>query len=271
MTICRRIAARRVPAMLGRAPTAGLLVAIAVMATVGVPMLAQRAPSPVPTGLSPEVLSLACAPSVAHEVPRASLRVTGSQDSLVRYSFAPGDLIVINGGTDDDIEIGQEYFTRRAVPVERGRVGRSNPATIHTSGWIRVYAVDEELSLATVTFGCDSVQPNDYLEPFVLPDVPAISALRPTAQRDNYGRVLTGTDNRTAFGRGDYFVVDRGSNHGVTAGAQFVVYRDKLEPDVFLVELGEAVAVDVGPGLSTLRVTVSRDAFMSGDYVALRK
>ena len=88
-------------------------------------MLAQRAPSPVPTGLSPEVLSLACAPSVAHEVPRASLRVTGSQDSVVRYSFAPGDLIVINGGTDDDIEIGQEYFTRRAVPVERGRVAEA--------------------------------------------------------------------------------------------------------------------------------------------------
>jgi len=29
--------------------------------------------------------------------------------------------------------------------------------------------------------------------------------------------------------------------------------------------------VNVGPGVSTLRVTVSRDEFMSGDYVALRK
>jgi hypothetical protein len=38
-----------------------------------------------------------------------------------------------------------------------------------------------------------------------------------------------------------------------------------------LVELGEAIAVEVGPGVSTLRATVSRDAFRSGDYVALRK
>ena len=157
------------------------------------------------------------------------------------------------------------------MPIERGNVGRNNPATIRTSGWIRVYAVDEELSLATVTFGCDQLQTNDCLEPFVLPDVPEVSVLRPTAQRGNYGRILTGDDNRTNFGLGDYFVVDRGSNHGVTTGAQFVIYRDKLEPDIFLFELGEAVAVEVGPGISTLRATISLDAFVSGDYVALRK
>jgi hypothetical protein len=54
-------------------------------------------------------------------------------------------------------------------------------------------------------------------------------------------------------------------------GAQFVVYRDKLEPGNFLFELGEAVAVSVRPESSTLRATLSRDAFTAGDYVALRK
>ena len=58
----------------------GLLAAAAVMAITGATALAQRAPSPVPTGLSPEVLSLACAPSLAYEVPQESLRVTGSQE-----------------------------------------------------------------------------------------------------------------------------------------------------------------------------------------------
>ena len=57
----------------------------------------------------------------------------------------------------------------------------------------------------------------------------------------------------------------------MTAGAQFVVYRDKRQPDTFLVELGEAVAMEVRPDSSTLQVTVSLGAIMSGDYVALRK
>ena len=106
-----------------------------------------------PTNLSPDILSLACAPGLAYEAPPAPLRVTGSQESFVRRTFAPGDLIVVNGGTDNGIDVGQEYFTRRAVPVE----------------------------------------------------------------------------------------------------------------------LGEAVAVEVRPDSSTLQVTVSRDAFIAGDYVALRK
>ena len=83
--------------------------------------------------------------------------------------------------------------------------------------------------------------------------------------------MLTGNDNRASFGRGDYFIVDRGSDHGVTVGAQFVVYRDKPAAGNFLFELGEAVAVEVRPESSTLRVTLSRDAFTAGDYVALRK
>lgn len=83
--------------------------------------------------------------------------------------------------------------------------------------------------------------------------------------------MLTGHDNRTSFGHRDYFIVDGGSNRGVTVGAQFVIYRDGQQPATFLFELGEAVAVEVRPDSSTLQVTVSRDAFVSGDYVALRK
>ena len=269
MTIRHVIVALRaaVPPWLGG--SVGALVAAGALAAGG-PVSAQRAPAP-PTNLSAEMLSLVCAPRLAYEAPPTPLRITGSQESFVRRTFAPGDLIVINGGTDNGIDVGQEYFTRRAVPVERRPVSRDNPATIHTSGWIRVYAVDRQMSLATVTFGCDSVEPNDYLEPFVLPEIPEIATTRREAQRGNYGRVLTGIDNRTSFGRRDYFIVDRGSNHGVTVGAQFVVYRDKRQPANFLFELGEAVAVEVRPDTSTLRATLSRDAFISGDYVALRK
>ena len=54
-------------------------------------------------------------------------------------------------------------------------------------------------------------------------------------------------------------------------GAHFVVYRDKRREGNFLFELGEAVAVDVKPESSTLKATLTRDALLAGDYVALRK
>lgn len=231
----------------------------------------QNAPIGEPVRLPPDVISLACAPSLTYEAPPTPLRVTGSQHPTVHQTFAPGDLITVNAGTDNGLDVGQQYYARRAMPIAKRPIGRDNPATIHTSGWIRIYAVDRRMSLATIVYACDSVELNDYLEPFALPVLPPEGAERLPAQRGNYGRVMVGNDNRTNFGRGDYFVVDRGSDHGVTVGAQFVVYRDKQEPGNFLFELGEAVAVDVRPESSTLRATVSRNGFIAGDYVALRK
>jgi len=248
--------------------TCRMLLAAALMAA---PVAAQRAPAPEPTRLPPDVLSLACAPSLAFEAPPTPLRVTGSQNPSPRQELGPGDLITINAGTDNGIDVGQEYYTRRAVPIEKRRIGRDNPATIRTTGWIRIYAVDRQMSLATIVYPCDSIEVSDYLEPFALPTVPTPSPDRPMAQRGNYGRVVTGNDNRRSFGKGDYFVVDRGSDHGVTVGAQFVVYRDQQRPGNFLFELGEAVAVTVRPESSTLLITLSRDAFLAGDYVAIRK
>lgn len=246
------------------------LLAFALIA-VASPAAAQRAPAPEPVDLPPDVLSLACAPGLAFEAPPTPLRITGSQEAIVHQTLAPGDLITINAGTDNGIDVGQEYYTRRAIPIERRRIGRDNPAVIQTTGWIRIYAVDTRMSLATITYACGAVELEDYLEPFVLPEVPAASTDRPMAQRGNYGRVFVGDDRRTTFATGDYFVVDRGSDHGVTVGAQFVGYRDKRLPGNFLFEIGEAVAVEVRPETSTLRITYARDAFMAGDWVAIRK
>lgn len=281
------------------------LIAVALLAAgTGAGAAAQRAPAPPPVNLPPEILSLACAPGLTFEQPPMPLRVTGGQDSDIRRNFAPGDLITINAGTDNGVDIGQEYYTRRAVPVgiiirgdgstevvEQRTISHDNPATIRTSGWIRIYAVDRRMSLATIVHACDAIELDDYLEPFILPEPPPAPAFVPMPQRGNYGRVLTGTDNRTAFGRGDYFIVDRGSDHGVTVGSQFIVYRDHRrrerrllermdrmanvengdEPRNFLFELGEAIAVDVRPDSSTLFITLSRDAFIIGDWVAIRR
>ena len=236
---------------------------------------AQRVPLATPTGLSPEVLALACAPSLTYEPPVADLRVTGGQDSFVRRIHASGDLVSINAGSDNGITIGQEFFVRRVNTPGQRVISRTQPGTVQTAGWVKVYAVDPTMSLATVTFACDTIELGDYLEPFALPSIPAPSATRAKPEKDNYGRVMTGADRRRSFGKGDFFVLDRGSDQGVKPGSQFVVFRNKHErsvqqPDVFLYELGEAVAVDVKPDRSTLQVTTSRDAFSEGDLVAMR-
>ena len=142
---------------------------------------------------------------------------------------------------------------------------------MRTTGWIKVYAVDDEWSLATITHACDTITIDDYLEPFTLPTVTPAAAERGKPERDNYGRVMVGNDRRRTFGKGDYLIVNRGSDHGITAGALFVFYRDKRQSENFLYELGEATPVDVKQDTATLLVTMSRDTINEGDYVAQRR
>lgn len=251
--------------MTSRTSVAILMAALLTIPVVAVP---QTGPAQTASHLPTDVLALACAPRAAR-APQTALRVTGGQDVLVRRNYAPGDLITINAGMKNGLQVGEEYYTRRVLT---GRDAQQDPHTVLiTSGWIRIYAIDDDMSLATITHACDAVEVGDYLDPFVLPTPPDIVPDSRKPERDNYGRVTTGLDRRLAFAKGDFFVLDRGTAQGVTPGAHFVLYRNKGADGNFLYELGEAVAVDVSADTATLRVTVSRHAILTGDLVAIRK
>jgi hypothetical protein len=250
--------------------TAGVLIAVGLLAAT-TPARAQRGPAQLPTNLSPEVLSLACSPSAASEPPMMSLHITGGQDSFERRIYGPGDLVTINAGRNNGIEVGQEYYVRRLQQDRRTPVSRETPGTIRTTGWIKVYAIDDEMSLVTVTHACDTIEVGDYLEPFKLPVVPTVSQDRPKPERDNYGKVLSGSDRRTSFGKGDYFVINRGTDFGIEVGSKFVLYRDKKMDENFLFAIGEGIATEVKENTATVLVTLSLDAIETGDYVALRR
>jgi hypothetical protein len=247
------------------------LSAAAALLATALPAIAQRGPAPASTGLPPEVLSLACAPALTYEEPTVALRVSGGQEAVRRTIHAPGDLVTINAGTRSGIVVGQEFYARRPLPAAPGRISTKNPATIRTTGWIRVWAVDEEMSLATISHACETVDVGDYLEPFALPSVPAPSNATGVPERGNYGHVLSGQDRRTSFGLNDYLLIDRGSSQGITVGARFVIYRDKKTPGNFLFEIGEGYVVDVKADTSTLHVMRAIDAITAGDYVGMRK
>jgi hypothetical protein len=250
--------------------TLACVLAVAALA----PLAAQVGPAQAPTGLSPEVLALACAPQPLPpgglEAPLPGLRVTGGQDSHPRDVFVPGDLVTINAGENQGISIGQEYFVRR-IQRPDGPITAMDPAIIRTAGWIRVWATDDDMSLVTVSHACDTLIAGDYLEPLALPTPVAPDATMADPERDNYARVLVGNDQRQAFANGDFFLIDRGSTGGVEMGSRFVLYRNRGIPDNFMFEIGEAIAVSIQPTQATLQMVTSRDALVTGDYVALRR
>jgi hypothetical protein len=232
---------------------------------------AQNGPAWSATRIPADVLALTCAPSVAHEAPAVPLRVTGGQSLDVRQTAAPGDLITVNAGRANGMQVGQEFFVRRFLKDRDQIVSAATPGTVQTAGWIRIYAIDEEMSLATIVHACDAVLVGDYLEPFTLPVAVARGEKKGKPERDNYARVLPSRDRRVTYSAGDFIVIDRGKDHGITPGSQFVVYHDKKKDGNFLYEVAEAVAVDVRENSATLSVTLARNAVTVNDYVSMRK
>jgi hypothetical protein len=223
--------------------------------------------------LSPIQTAVACSPpvSVDHPSPRA-LRVIGTQDGSLRTSFGPLDLLVIGGGSGAGVQLGQQFFVRRAnrfgPPADRRFQG------VRTLGWIRVVAVNDSTSIATIDHLCDAIAQGDYLEPYTAPAVPA------DAERDVHsgdpdfaamGKVLAGNEDRGVASGGEFVLIDRGTDQGVKVGERYAIYRDIGVAGMPLASIGEAVVLSVGKTLALTRITRSRDAVFSGDYVAPRR
>jgi hypothetical protein len=135
-------------------------------------------------------------------------------------------------------------------------------------------AVNASTAIATLDHLCGPMAQGDYLEPFVAPVVP------PGADRDeapgepdftSMGLIVTGNENRSAMGAGDFVLIDRGSDQGIAPGARLALYRAIGGAGMPLAALGEAVVISTSAKMSLTRITRSRDAVHSGDYFVPRR
>ena len=223
--------------------------------------------------LSAMQTAIACAPPTSAAEPSSeSLRIIGSQSAQPRLVFDKSDLLVVNGGSTRHVAPGQEYYVR-SIRQYAGVTGDLSRA-LRTDAWIKIVSVDDATALASVTFVCGPIYPDDYLEPFVAPDPPpnadsvdASGDLDFTAPAS----VRYAKDERQTAGVGDFILIDQVAEHPATPGARVAFYRDPHQDGVPLLALGEGVVVSVGPSKALVRVNQARVAIENGDYAVRRK
>jgi hypothetical protein len=241
-------------------------------------LLVGLAAAPAMAQREPEVLSsmqaaLACAPpaSVDAAAPDA-LRIIGAQDATTRTTYGPPDLLVVGGGSQAGVQLGQQFFIRR--PVRFGTGGPRHHASIRTVGWIRITSVNDTTSIGTIEHVCDAIFQNDYLAPFVMPAIPADAERVETSGELDFtslSRVMVGNENRETAGTGDFMLMDRGSAQGIAVGRRFAIYRDVGVFGMPLAALGEAVVVNIGKDMALVLINSARAAVHTGDYLVPRK
>jgi hypothetical protein len=251
--------------------------ALAVTATASAQNNPPRHNTPTgPITLYPQYIRCAEVPGKAPEAP--AYWIVGGQNTDGHISYVKGDEIVLNGGTNINLAVGQRYVVRRT----EGHFGET-PATgeqkqydlsyhaIRTVGWVTVTAVNEKMALANVDFSCDTISAGNYLEPLVEPVVPASAGPRNYPDFDDRAIVLYGDDRRQQIADGEMAYIDRGSMHGVVAGARFAVYRDRHIIGLPLVYVGDGVITEVMEKTSQMVIVSIKDAIYAGDTVVPRK
>jgi hypothetical protein len=251
------------------------------MATPGVVALAavcalaaSGAAAQTPDTLSPAQVAVACAPPpIIATVPADATRVISSQDAQSRNLFGMPDQLVVNGGTERGLQLGQQYFVRRLARTAENYKDKL-PHQVRTSGWVRVVAVNATTTIVNVEHACGDILVGDYLDVFQMRPLPDadITSVDTTGEPDfaAFGRVLYGSEERRSGGAGEFMLIDRGTNHSVAVGAHFAIYRDIRVTGAPLAWIGEATVVSIGPTMALVRINRARDAIFTGDYVVPR-
>jgi hypothetical protein len=217
--------------------------------------------------LSAAEVATACAPTQMMTPPTPTLRIVGTQDTAPRGLIGPQELVIVDGGTQAGLQIGQAYYIRReywfgSTPSKTG------PRTITTVGSLRIVSLNETTAIGQIDLTCEGVFAGDYLEPFTRPVAIAGEPGAPFSTLDfsSLARVMFGKEERRMGATGEFMLLERG-NATLEVGTRVAVYRDLHSPGLPLTAVGEGVIVSLSNGAPLMRITAAREAVESGDYV----
>ena len=195
--------------------------------------------------------------------------VAGSEQG--RTLFANGDAVIVNAGTAQGVQAGQQYYIRRLVSDRFSEpLPGFVPISVHTAGWLRIVDAQADAAIATVTQACDGVMVGDYLEPFV----PAsIAADLPEGEPDyaQPAHLILGDERRQMGAAGFLMVMDRGADHGLKPGQRVTFFRNTLNGAGPVMRLGAGRIAVVRNETALVRIDSSSQAVFVGDLVAIHR
>jgi hypothetical protein len=213
---------------------------------------------------------ISCAPAGFPLPPLADMHVVGGYVHG-RIMYAPGDALIINAGTKQGVQLGQQYFVRRPINdsyVRQPKVG--GLYGIHTAGWVTIVDAKEWMAVATVTHACDGIMEGDFLEPYTDPVEPQ-RALGGKPDYEHPASIMMADERRQTGYPGLVMLIDRGTEAGIRAGQTATIYRETLNGQGPVIDVASATVLSVNPRSSVVRIDSSREAVYLGDLVAIHR
>lgn len=203
-----------------------------------------------------------------HEIGKLlpDIQIIGAERMNEKAVFSDGDVIYINKGAADGLEIGQLFLTvgLRAKVAKLGTV-------MERHGRARVVRLEDRMATAKVEKGCGTIQIGDFLLPFeqdageMGKDL-GFGDMDPNASK--HGKVVFIENDFHIAGSGQWALIDMGRQQCVQIGDQLnVFYRPR--PDLPREAVASAIVIDVRGATSTIKILSARDTVDIGSEVQL--
>ena len=227
-----------------------------------VPSLPPPVVIPVPTHDRDSV----CGPAKPGASPESFGTIRSGRYEAKAGLYTAGTELIIDGGMLNGLAVGRNLVVRRYYRVRGLGVAGADVIGEHSAGLLQIVAAGERSSIAVVMYACDELMKGDFLASFKpesirTPDPMGIPAYRDAA------RILFADEGQMLGAPRRLMVIDRGSEHGVSAGQRLTLFRPGrsiAKPDV----VGDAIVVAVRTDSATIRVERVTDAISSGDWAA---
>jgi len=192
-------------------------------------------------------------------------RITAAERQAEKIQYADSDLVFINKGKNDGVEVGQVFLI-----IEMGdKIG--NFGYIATKrGRAHVMFLEDNRCMARVEKACGRVMVGNYLLPFEEKESLLGKDLgyEPFAEGNSgaIGNIIYLQNDYNQIGSGGWAIIDIGEEIGIQVGQQMTIYK-KIREDLPREGIGNVVVIDTQAKTATIKVLSCSDAIRIGMQV----
>jgi hypothetical protein len=192
-------------------------------------------------------------------------QIIGSELEFEKSLYSDGDRIYVNKGRTEGLQPGQVFL---ALEIGEGFQGYGR--LTQKKGRVRILNLDETYSTAVVEKACGYIEKGNFLVPFeekksVSGEDLGYEVYSPEAI-EMEGQIIYLERGYIQIGKNQMALIDLGTQNGLRAGQQMIVFKDQGEgipPYIY----GNLVVIDAQTQTSTVRILSCKDTIELGALV----
>ena len=194
------------------------------------------------------------------------IQIIGGERMNEKSVFEDGDLIYLNKGAADGLEMGQLFLTV-GLRAKIGKLG----TVMERHGRARIVRLDDRMASAKVEKGCGTIIVGDFLLPFeeeageIGKDL-GYGDMDPNASKR--GHVIYIENDFHISASGQWALIDMGRQHCVQIGDQLNIFH-QTKPNLPREAVASAIIIDVRGATSTIKILGAKDSVDIGNEVQI--